>query len=98
MKKSTRQFGAALASGALVGGVFVVALALKRGAELEARGAALQHYLGNRGGEVELALTIGGAQMEKRLGEYAQTAARKHLSDAYGLTEARIQRLVQRFG
>ena len=91
----TKELIAAGVAGLVTGTAVTVFLALRKGRDLEVRGALLQAALEHDGTDVQLALAAYGEGMTGRLAEFAETAANEHLANAYGLTATRIAALPQ---
>lgn len=88
-------------AGLVTGTALVVALALRKGRDLQVRGALLQAALEHDGSNIELALAAYGSGMQPRLAAYAEQYAGEHLANAYGLTPERLAalpRLMARYG
>jgi len=86
---------AALAAGLLVGGGAVVVLALRKGQELQARGALLEHSLTQQGDSTATYLAALGGKVEDEVRRAAQAEARAYVGTELGFTQARIDSLLR---
>jgi hypothetical protein len=93
--------GRAFLAGLLGGGAIAAYRAYQKGRELSGRGKALAQNLAEGGADLESYLVAQGSSIESELTQLAQeeatrvarASADQYMSDIYGLTPQRIERI-----